>query len=154
MKHGSTPQKFWSLFHNIQYKHLINESLTLKAKLLFSVNIQLISREMPETIHCCVRNMPQRYEVSLSQDCFSQVLHGLSFTRSTEWHPTWLEIKGEHCFGSAKSTWCWGARVGLSVGTATLKRRPLGMQMHNLYWPTSPWSKTEDCQPEMGLLTE
>jgi len=67
---------------------LTNESLTLKAKLLCSV-VQLISREnAPIDPLICEENASVEDMKCVSQKYNPQVLHGLSFTRSTEWHPT------------------------------------------------------------------
>ena len=50
-----------------------------------------------------------------------------------------------------RDTWCWGDLVGLSVGIATLKSRPLGMHMHNWNCPTSPWKKISPCSIEVNI---
>ena len=100
---------------------------------------------MPQSIHWYVRKMPQSKIWSVSvkitifrccMDCRSQgPPSGIPPDQKQKENIQILHIL------TGKCTWYWGERVGLSVGIATLNRRPLGMQMHSWNWPTSPWKR-------------
>ena len=102
---------------------------------------------MPQSIHWYVRKMPQLKIWSMKSvkitilrfcmDCRSQ-------GRQSGTPPEQKPFFRTNLIYFGKYTWYWGGRVGLSVGIATLNRRPLGMQMHSWNWPTSPWRKVYD----------